>query len=452
MLRVQGRAFELAPERALSRKDGLLFFRDGDESKPVAFAADKLTALNGDEIGVAHPGRPVWVHTNAEALPDPGQELRHISSRLQDLKSVSPEIWPLFAGRLAAVCRCGADGLCEIAADCHGFRVGAEMRLSISRARNRRDFNEVLSKMFAESDKSLWRATEIRLENATGLAADEIFVPPSELKKLKNSFYAALDAMAAELPARLLARLDAMPWPEPLPGTVCGSLPPRRQLGPEAGASHPIPFIVSPDEVRRLTAAAGKTPDGPLFLPLGPLSFASGELFQAVEDAVRGAAGRRVLVGINNVSHLELARRLRDLPRVSFFADFLFYVANRQTLRFLAGTVPGLAFAYSWIEGGQEVAETLRRKLPAGQAVLIRQIEPEFKPPLFISLACFWKHNGLGKPCRECGGEPPPARLKNGGQHFLARSAGCVTYFFAEDRQALAESASPTAVKYSNID
>ncbi|OPZ24066.1 MAG: hypothetical protein BWZ02_02973 [Lentisphaerae bacterium ADurb.BinA184] len=206
-------------------------------------------------------------------------------------------------------------------------------------------------------------------------------------------------------------------------------IPPRQRLSPghAEGAVAEIPFVGSVAEARRIADSA----DGDVWLPLEPVCLEPDACLAGIAELVRSRPERRFFIGLNNLHHLALARALADAANAFFFADFLLYVANRHSARFLAMEVPRLAFVYSWIEGGeaghQALVSALDATLPAAR------VGDGFSPPLFYSLGCFVRHNRLGKGCDTCM-KNYAFELRNGPETFDVRVKDCVTYLFRRRR------------------
>jgi putative protease len=161
-------------------------------------------------------------------------------------------------------------------------------------------------------------------------------------------------------------------------------------------------------------------------LPLAPV-WVDGDRARAdfLDWIGRQASGGPWLIGINNPAQLDWVRAARESggggPDVSpacsiaWFADYALYAANRQAQTLLAESLPGLLWAGPWIEQPGTAAD------------------PDFRPPLFISRACF-RHQSLGQACP--GGGPEACarrfdyRLEQGKQSFNVVVRDCLSYTF----------------------
>jgi len=301
--------------------------------------------------------------------------------------------------------------------------------LPLERAGSHRDFAAILAEVFAESGDCLLTLAGLELDNRTGLPVDALFVPPSALKKARAAFYRALEEA---LEARRRARLETVAKDRSPPA---GEQPKRwaarrQDLSPlhEPGdpAPHPFVGVSGPLKLEELARAEGYR-----ILPLPPVARTGDPAGRAVE-LIQASPGERFAVGLSNLAHLEVARRLDGMPNVRFFADFPLYVANRFTVAFLARQVPGLLFATHWLEGAPEDAQNLE----AASVPLVR-VGEGFRPPLFYGLGCPRGQGVLAvggrRGCRDCPGGFE-LTLSQGRNRFLLRVRDCTAYLYAWPR------------------
>jgi hypothetical protein len=305
-----------------------------------------------------------------------------------------------------------------------GFPV-FEKPVTIETALRKGPFVEILARMLGESGDSLFMPGNLSFANETDLADDEVFVPPSQLKKAKNELYSFLDGAFAASLRSPAATPDAAPLQGAAPGldaeTLLASgdialLAHREALSPRnaPGDRADIPFVsADPSHI---------DPQG-LFLHAGYRWF---PLPPVLRDDI----------GLNNLSHLAIASALRAHQNIAFFADFYLYVANHRALSLLSERVPGLLFAYAWIEGARG-EETKIRAAAAAQhggtrSVPVVALASDFKPPLFYSLGCFARHiPGEGKCLDDCP-KDFEKELRQGRNRFRVVVRDCVTYLFAQ--------------------
>jgi U32 family peptidase len=422
----------------LSLRDGLGFFPEGAR-EPVIFSVSRITKA-GRETKFARAGDVVSVDAPIEtprALPRPGDEIRHLSSRFLDLPMPKEAGFPLYRVPLdmpvvlSNVTGRGEQRSGVLSVRAPGYPV-FERVVTIDTASRKRPFVEILARLLEESGDSIFRLGHLSLTNETGLADDEVFVPPSQLKKAKNELYAFLDEAfkSSTQPAASFTAPAPPPDPEVAIGPDDLALLALRQVlapRPKDGDTGALPFVsADPDQIdpQRLFLHAGYR-----WLPLPPVLLDDGRWTDALRGLSAAHPDTRFAVGLNNLSHVAMASALGPCRNISFFADFYLYVANCRAFSFIMERVPRLLFAYAWIEG--ERGEEAKIRCGAA-AVPIVVIDPGFTPPLFYSLACFARHvSGGGGSCLDGCERDFASELRQGRNRFRVVVRDCVTYLFA---------------------
>jgi putative protease len=421
----------LVLEGDLSLRDGLAFMsRDGTEQS--AFSVQAIRK-GGREARFARTGETVEVLLpEGLEVPEEGREVRQLSSRFLDLPE--PKEASVRAHRSPVGTEVALDGapggnasLVIAARGIAGARV--EERVNLEEAARPRPFLDILVPLLAESGTSTFVAAEVSLANATGLADDRIFVPPSQLKRAKNLFYARLDeafrASVADRADRIGRGPEAPARPAgfSLAGAELAAFADRTSISPRGREPGPFAWLEADGSIdaTHLASCAGFT-----VVPLPPVMFETVRWTEALERLAAGKPDVRFAVGLANLSHLALADGLVPLRNVSFFADFHLYTANRWTAAFLLDRVPRLLFAYRWIED-----ERTDARWESGAAIPIVTIAPGFRAPLFTSRGCFAKHVLNRGTCTAGCPRDFRAELRQGGRRFEAVVQDCVTYLFA---------------------
>ena len=454
-----GRALEVRPDTFtltvrsdLSVRDGLAFFPADDPGNPVIFSVQRMwqtAAADGRaarEASFCRAGDTVRVELPEEARrsagrrPVAGQEIRQLSSRFLDLPQVKETSWrpwraPL-AGQIALRAAGEAGGAGELV--CEAQLMGRPFRfvrpVEVQRAERARPFAPLLDSLLAESGDCPLVLQPVRFTNGSGLPDDRIFIPPSQLKRVKNELYRELEGLFGRALRERAAAAARDGEGEALPAAPAAPLPPgevEALAHRERFTGGELPFVRLP---------AGGTPaldpdrlaviGGLHLLPLPPLADREERLFAAVEDLVAAHPGRTFALGLNNIGHLELAERLAGRPNVRWFVDFLAYVANRQAWRFYVERLPGLLFLCSWIEGTEADHRALQAAVPGAGPPLVRP-GPSFRPPLMISMGCHARHVAG----QRCGPDCPKEfrfPLQQGRNRLVAVVRDCVTYLFRE--------------------
>ncbi len=432
---VRARSFTITPTGDISRRDGLAFFPAESPGEPVIFSVRRLWS-GPREVAFCRAGERVRIELPDEAPPEgspralrTGQEVWQMSSRFLDLpllKETGFRPWrvplggavTLQAARIrrtaavpgtipslesqtpSAVPGAGPSPAFEMVFEVQVFGRPLHFTrpLEVQRAERAQPFADVLRSLLAESGDSPFVLEPVRFQNGTALPAERIFVPPSQLKRVKNGFYREL---AAFFGAALRERASAAVRDEadaraadgegaaaaaPLPPGMEAALAHRERL-----SSGDLPFAEVHGAAGKGIAACREgeaDPDrlavvgGLTVLPLPPLADEEERLFGAVEALVRAHPQRTFALGLNNLGHLELAERLAGRANVRWFVDFFAYVANRQAWRFYAERLPGLLFGYFWIEGSEADYRALQGADPSTRLLREQHLPAPPRPDL----------------------------------------------------------------------
>jgi hypothetical protein len=276
---------------------------------------------------------------------------------------------------------------------------------------------------------------EVSLVNRTGLDEQEIFVPPSSLKKAKNAFYAALGKAFEQERLRRLAAVAADRRPKLTPESRHRASPSllaaasrRSELAPRAerGEQPPHPFV---DPSRPFDMGELAEIGGWRFLPLPPVARGQDqELHRHLLELAVTNPNERFAVGLSNLAHLSLARELEALPNVAFFVDYYLYTANRFAVDLMRREAANLLFLYHWLEGSEQDARDLEASLE--EPISLVRISGAFQPPLFYGMGCPRGQGALSGPgCRDCA-ESFTQPLRQGRNRFLLRVRDCTAYLY----------------------
>ena len=460
-------------ETSLGLRDGVMIFEDDDPSRPLAFPVTGLRdARTGRELGVARAGSRVELDRSGS--PRVGGELRRISARELDRRRISPEEYPARLQEIPATLVFEKGSLALVLGSplfpgdrSAALRVGSGEALPLQRAKRPDGFLEAL-KIFEEPGESDFTlvprfdpgaAVEVPSEGGPlSLAPGELFIPPSMLKREKNRLYAEARRLLAERCEELAAASlggslpgDSRAAEEP--SGRAGGPAPSRAAGPARPGIPPRSSLVFPMEglpsgmpfaTPRLLREGAPLPraEGRQWLPLAPLVRDDAAYEEAVLARAAAAldAGESIVLGLDALHHLALAERLvesladRDgaAGRLLFYIDIHLYAANHlalETFASLPWLAPRLAFAYFYLEAGEEELPPLRSAIGEG-GIPLGRVDPAFEPPLFLSLGCLRKHHAEGGVCPADCDRRWTGRLRDRERSYLALVDDCVSMLF----------------------
>ena len=245
----------------------------------------------------------------------------------------------------------------------------------IQQAKSQSDIEQIFTKVFEASDKSLFTLGKLSVENNSGF--DNAFIPMSVLKQIRRAYYENLDAEFEASLTRSADYLNNTPV-----NLKCDTLPPRTDLGLW-------------DKVTTI--------DGNDYLPLSPLMFNEEEYLKELDAKL--AKDPNLIVGLNNIAQVLWAK---GHPETRFFADVFLYTQNTLAFESLKEELPNLIGSYE-----------------LDRSTVFNYTGDDYTPPVFISRVCL-RHNGLNLPCSGCT-RNNTFHLQQNGKHYKAVCRNCIT-------------------------
>ena len=394
--------FFIKTKYSVGIRDGLLFFKNNDETQPFNCSVEEISSASGKNLKIVGDSSRVFIKT-AE-LPEVGDWIFLVSSRTLERKKVNSGSFQMIKKSIPLEVSLRGKNL-EIKS---GNFLYTSEEISAESSENQNSFKDKFAEILKNSGESFYFSDKVSFDES----CEFIFIQPALLKKIRNDFYIRYKEFAdAGYEKRKAEILSSFTLPESMevPKTFCE----RALMNPDGE----IPFLMPADSENML-----KTVGGFLTLPLLPLMKESEKYLNKINDIISRNKDKKILVGLSNLGHLNFAMEHLKDENVFFFIDFSLYIANGFSYSFFKNLLgERLLFGYSWIEEKDE------------NQVLSPEVIPisGFNPPLFISAGCFERSNGFKK-CSECGGKKSEHILKNCGRSFKVVSKNCVTFMFAE--------------------
>ncbi len=353
----------------LSLHDGLLarLNHPGSSALPewLPFSISEISEKKGAAVTVRTP-RPLA----------PGTEVRKISDhrlRRPEIRSSSFPPWQHPVDLQITIT--------DTSVTCTSLSPEAQLEQDITIQQSRKPFDVSLkaAEVFKESGESLFTLGEFTLVNRSPFPDNQLFIPPSQLKQLRRSWYELLDKLFAATPKNI-------PTPDGSPG-LSGTIPDRDLLSPKSPSGFPwiVPGCPSvPEDLHR--------DDRYCYIPLSPVLFnAKGyeqQLQQLLQACISSFPGLEPLLGVNNIAHIPLVNHIASSVPAAVWIDVHCYIANRAAAEALAGMLDiPVRFGYWWIEH-QNVSNDIKWPFPVGAAGPSRTI------PIFISRTSFRDETG----------------------------------------------------------
>ena len=257
-----------------------------------------------------------------------------------------------------------------------GIKIGDRtFPAGIQQAKSQSDIEQIFTKVFEASDKSLFTLGKLSVENNSGF--DSPFIPMSALKQIRRAYYENLDAEFEASLTRSADYLNNTPV-----NLKCDTLPPRTDLGLW-------------DKVTTI--------DGNDYLPLSPLMFNEEEYLKELDAKL--AKNPNLIVGLNSIAQVLWAK---NHPEAKFFADVFLYTQNTLAFESLKEELPNLIGSYE-----------------LDRSTVFNYTGDDYTPPIFISRVCL-RHNGLNLSCNGCS-KDNTFHLSQNGKHYKAVCRNCIT-------------------------
>lgn len=429
-----GLIFELRLKSDLSRHDGIQWFPGGNALKAAAASVRSLKVFHAQSKNwknTLHALAGDWVRLQVYC-----DESIDVSNLIQsplktplfqimstDLKTPYPnpqslKPWKTPLGAQVTLQESATASLQIYLKSIQGVPVKNPLRwqhpIILDASSKSQDFLKKISQIFSESGESHFQIQEIKWQNSTSRTNDKIFVPPSELKKVKNSFYLAFQEW--------ILRNSQFEWPlkcEEMEKTLPLHWKVRKNISPVSAVSSAapvIPFFCEED----FDVSSEVKPalwNGMVMIPLSPIFFDETFVLQKLRDLLSHSKDIYCF-GVNNISQLEWVRRCSEefgAARVQWWLDAYFYAAN------------------SWVL--KAVLESLGPSVCCPQGVMPWIEEEGYRDefqyfPLMISLGCTRRHS------QEIASCPPRCQrhgfeiLTNHNRKYGVRIKNCRTYIF----------------------
>ncbi len=437
VLRRDGKGVFLRAGRDLERRDGLLWFTAGAPGAPPEPHKGGLMFRDGKRSSVKK-GESAWI--DLVNPPKEGEEVRLLSRSGDHPKKVNAASFGLYKTPIGLRISLRENRL-HLLGTCFEFSREMSDSAPAEEARAQGRFIPAVEKAFSGSGESDFVCSPVIVESLksaemkNGGAAGEPFIPPARLKRIRreflNDFSKAYGNWKEQRLKAVLREIEE--WSGGSDSCAAPAKPTRTMMISPSWLPLPFPAAVSDSDLR---ASDLPVIGGVSFLPLPPVEFRSGILRERIESLIEEAFGnetRRLCIGLNNPSHVYLARRLAECRpddigsgRLSFFLDYGLYTVNRAAWEWYRRRVPGLMFFVESLESEQDGWVRRYAEIPAVR------LGEDFPMPLFISRTCPVRHAGLngntkiGECPVSCNGNRDFVLTQNGREYrVLMRSCLC---------------------------
>ncbi|MDA3809935.1 MAG: U32 family peptidase [Spirochaetaceae bacterium] len=388
------KSFLLKSETDLSDRDGLLIIH-GNERYQFAMKSEgkKNHYREGESLTVLYKDK---VNKNASVFKVSGHDLQ--------LKEFKEDSWKPWKTPIKARVELTTDSLI-ISTDFFDRTICVSEKIPVEDSKSGKDIREILMQNISKSGASDFSIIDINMINSSGRSDNSVFLPLSDIKRIKALFYEELESQIISIINNRSTK-------------ILKSISEKIQLMNQV----PGIEINIPDRKEIPSFFEQRTPNNQeIFLPLIPLLFHKKD-FEELEKKIELMASdqsKTVILGINNISHFHFVKKYKEKKNIYFFTDYNTYIANRTCELFYREKIEKLLFSYYWIED------------PGGELKGLKKINKSFKPHLFISRICYKKHNGLGS-CKDCS-KDLQYDLKQRNKDFTVVVKDCITWLYQKE-------------------
>ena len=382
-------------EKEISIRDGLLFLvpTKTEMPEPIRFALQGIRSSDGKRLFIGKEGSKVAIDVPREVIASPGDPLYLISRHDLNLPAISEVAIALYQTPIDHEIIIMPDAIQVCAKNLPnwmGQNYSRSYPIETQPANKPQQMKQNLINIFSSPGESLVTLGSLTIVNKLTVGESEIFLPLSQLKEIRRTWYANLNQ-------KLRTRIEETnsDYPVKVPKIHSSMLPPRVTINPPNDPI--IPWV----DIKKahLLLTQGKPVEEILaivddiaYIPLPPVTFEEDGLLNALDTLIDTLPIQKssLRIGLNNIGHVQWARKHQDIP---CFADIYLYMTNALAAQCTMDSVPSLVGMYRWIErNSQDTTEW---------PIEPSRVGSDFLPPLFISRACY-RYDTLKLPCEGC--------------------------------------------------
>lgn len=336
VIKAQEKRALIETEHEIGLHDGVAVIREGELIAWPVKKTEKADTSRG-----TNTGKTLWINTPLKLREK--EELRLISSHDNRLPKVKASSLPKAALNIEVRINIFPDRL-KVSIKYPRGKIEKEFLQPALRAKEAGKTAQTLQELFSHyrPQNRLPVCAEVKLTAEKGLDIMQVFYPLSFLKQARREtledFYNSLEQKSPNPPEHKTKSLSSPP------------LPARKSLSPPGSI---LPFITDYRAIREDKLSRLKF-DGTEYavIPLAPTAFSDQPGYAELEKAVASLADSRLLIGLNNPSHILWAKKLAEQfpQKLAFFTDYLLYNANQHAEDLYRSLIPNLLFCLPWIE------------------------------------------------------------------------------------------------------
>lgn len=361
---------QLDVQNDISLYDGFMYL---STRKDAPFEAHRISLISMDgpndtPIKKAKKGSSVSVHFVINEEPPQEEDLLYLSSvHDQREKIINTDRMPLTKLSLPLLVTITSDSIHVEIEKGAPLSASYTTSLVVESARSQVDWKAQISSVFSQSDTSPVVCNQFTIVDHSAIAESKLFIPLSQLKRIRRAWYRILDERYAEL-------LESDRQRDVFEKTTYEALPPRSQIMKKR-----LPFFTEMPKTKADLIQIDHT----FYLPLSPLCLHEEQEKAALKAFLQTLQNEDCLkdtrIGVNNLAHIGWLQEIG--MDVKAFADIYLSIGNAEAARSAQEHIPHFCGSYVY----QGTINTHTENWPFEPA----KMDPLFMPPLFISRSCF---------------------------------------------------------------
>ncbi len=257
--------------------------------------------------------------------------------------------------------------------------------ITTSEARKEQPLRQNIENIFTTGGHEKVIASEIIINNTHDLNLSNLFIPLSQLKEVRRSFYTFLEESiidAIQAPFVSISEQNQIGSKMPKRNLIT---PPHNRNLPYVDLKRALKRLQADEEVHEVFSVI----NGKAYIPLPPICFNEEEAMEQLDEII-SIISLPIVIGLNNISQVEWVKKYQ---KIETFIDVYLYIANSESARLFSHSLTNLIGGYYWIE------RTMRDT--SHYPIVMSEVEKEFSLPLFISRSCY-RYDVLGLSCIGC--------------------------------------------------
>lgn len=377
-------------DREISLRDGLLitYTTRGKRDEPIKFSARVLLNRSFDEVSSIREGEYGYIEIPGTYPLIFPMELRRISLHDATNPKIDETHYLPYRYPFSLTITIDDKKITITSSHLPSWLKGDTTKhyaIDMSEARKEQPLSQNIEKIFTTGGHEKVIASDIIINNNHNLNLSNLFIPLSQLKEARRSYYEFLEEYVTDAIKRPYTFIEEDTQRGKTLANRSLITPPHNRNLPYVDLGTSLKHLKTKSDVNDVFSVI----DGKVYIPLPAVFFNEEEAIGQLDEIIT-LINLPVVVGLNNISQIEWVKPYREIET---FIDVYLYIANSESARLLSSSLKTLIGGYYWIE--RNMGNT------SSYPIILTEVEKEFSLPLFISRSCY-RYDVLGLSCTGC--------------------------------------------------